>query len=121
MYWIKNGELIFKQGDPGDAAFIIIEGSAAVTIKLPGAKRTKRLTTLSYGTIFGEMALLDRGIRSANVKALEDMVCYRISSANFEKMKKNRPESAMIIRDAISRILVTRLRQANDTVAELER
>ena len=117
----KKGELIFKQGDPGDAAFVIVEGSANITIKLPGAKRTKRLTTLSYGTIFGEMALLDRGTRSANVKAIEDIVCYKISSTNFEKMKKEAPDSAMIIRNTISKILVTRLRQANATIAELER
>ncbi|MFC1582892.1 hypothetical protein ACFL4W_05070 [Planctomycetota bacterium] len=61
------------------------------------------------------------GARSADIQAIEHTVCYRITSEDFERMKKEAPDCAMLLRDAISRILVARIRQANAAVAELER
>jgi SulP family sulfate permease len=115
----REGDLLFRQGEPGDSAYIVARGSVAVTIDLEG-ERTRRLATFSFGTIVGEMALIDGGPRSANVVALEDIVCYRISTAVYQDMKRHAPQLAFAITEKISRILVSRLRYANQTIAELE-
>jgi len=117
----KAGDFIVKQGDPGDAAFIISKGLAAVILNLPDTERDMRLVTLSYGTMFGEMTLLNTGTRSATVKALEDTLCFKLTTDSFAKMRKKDPDLAMVLMDAISRMLVERLRQANITISELER
>ncbi len=117
----EEGNPVFSQGDPGDAAYIIVKGSAEIAIRLPGANRQKRLSTLTYGTIFGEMALLDRGVRSAAVIASEELTCYKISIDAFDMMKQDDPQVAMVIMDRLSKVLVSRLRQSNATISELER
>lgn len=117
----QTGEVVFREGDEGDCAYVVTEGSAAVTIRVPDAKRVKRLTTLSYGTMFGEIALLDRGLRSATVTAMEAMVCYRISSDNFEKMKRRSPHLAQVLLITLGRFLASHLRRATRTLSELER
>lgn len=117
----KAGDLIVKQGDPGDSAYIISRGLAAVTLSLPDTNRVLRLVTFSYGTMFGEMTLLDREVRSANVEVVEDVSCFKITTDNFEKMRRDEPDLAMILMHAISKMLVERLRQANITISELER
>ncbi len=115
------GDYLCRQGDPGDCIFIIEKGSAEISINIPGLNRTKRLATLGDGAIFGEMALLDQGKRSADVQAREDLRCYQISSAAFERLKKDHPHIALMILDRLSKILVARLRLANETIGELER
>ncbi|MBC8478798.1 cyclic nucleotide-binding domain-containing protein, partial [bacterium] len=117
----KAGDLIVKQGDPGDSAYIISRGLAAVTLSLPDTNRVLRLVKVSYGTMFGGMTLLDREVRSANVEVVEDVSCFKITTDNFEKMRRDEPDLAMILMHAISKMLVERLRQANITISELER
>jgi MFS superfamily sulfate permease-like transporter/CRP-like cAMP-binding protein len=116
----NEGETIFAQGQPGDSAYIIASGQAEVTLTLPGKDRHKRLVTLSYGTMIGEMALLDSGIRSANVEVLEKLTAFRISVNDFIRMREDDPDLAMIMTETITRILIARLRQANQTISELE-
>ena len=67
------------------------------------------------------MALLDHGKRSANVQALDDIDCYEISRVAFEQLKNDHPHIALMILDQLGRILVSRLRLANETSGELER
>jgi anti-anti-sigma factor len=116
----EKGDAVFRQGDKSNALFFITKGSADVTISLPGVRRKKRLATLSPGTIFGEMALLDGKPRSANVEAREYFTCYRLSLENFERLKNEHPNISITIVTNISRIIAKRLRLANDMISELE-
>jgi F420-non-reducing hydrogenase small subunit len=63
----ENGELIFRQGDPGDTMFIVQSG--AVKISQLEAGKEVVIAVLEKGALFGEMALLHRGPRSATAKA----------------------------------------------------
>ena len=114
------GEIVFRQGDRGDALFLIAKGLADVTLELPGIERKKRLHSLAAGTFFGEMALLDGRPRSANVEAREKLVCYRLRLTDFEKLKKDRASLAMILLANVSRTIASRLRFANEMISELE-
>jgi CRP-like cAMP-binding protein len=71
-----KGALVFLEGDQSDELYIIAKGSASVGLKLPGDDRETRLATFAPGTMFGEIALLDRAPRSATVRADEPLVCY---------------------------------------------
>ena len=67
------GEVIFRQGYPGDNAYIIQEGYVEIYEELPdGGER--RIAVLKEGEMFGELAVLDDAPRSASARALKDCV-----------------------------------------------
>jgi len=66
----KTGEVIFRQGDAGDCAFLIDHGRVQISVNKSGEDFPVNI--LGEGQIFGEMAIIDRAPRSATVTALED-------------------------------------------------
>jgi CRP-like cAMP-binding protein len=71
------GEELCREGEIGRQAFVILDGEAAVEIS--GA----RVGTLGPGQVVGEMALIDRGRRSATVTALSPMTVLTLSVLEF--------------------------------------
>lgn len=67
---VAAGEIVVRQGDEGDTAFLVMKGS--LTAVLEGADGSeKRLSTMRAGMLFGETALLNRAPRNATVRAAE--------------------------------------------------
>lgn len=62
------GEIVFKEGDPGNCLYLIAQGSVKISKKGRGG-RQETLTYLPQGDFFGEMALVDSGRRSAQASA----------------------------------------------------
>ena len=80
----KKGDYIFKKGDMRDHAFIIIDGSVAIiTQSHTGAESIGSM--LSAGDIFGEMALMEPGVRTAAARATADTDVYAISRAGVKE------------------------------------
>jgi serine/threonine-protein kinase len=77
------GEVIMREGDPGDDAYILAEGQCDVVKDLAGTAH--RLRTLGPGEMFGEMALLTHGIRTATVTAATDVVAWVVTRQVFER------------------------------------
>jgi SulP family sulfate permease len=115
-----KGSILFSAGDKGDAMFFLAKGVADIFINLPGTQRQKRIFTMAYGTVFGEMALLDEKPRSATVIAATDLLCYRLKTKEFNHLKKSNPEIAMKFYIRLSKLLVNRLREANLLISEME-
>jgi anti-anti-sigma factor len=112
-----KGETVFAQNDPGDALYMIVRGSASV--RLQGeAGRERRLVTFSSGTVFGEMALLDREKRSATVIADEPLRCYVLERTAFDEFSVLRPRIATTILANLGRELSLRMRRVNRILAE---
>jgi SulP family sulfate permease len=116
----KAGELLCRQGDPGDAMYIISKGLIDVTISVPGQNRKRRLATFGRGSVFGEMALLDQGKRTADIEVKEDLTCHKVTTEAMEYFQRAHPQEAMMILKTLSLILVARVRQLTETIAELE-
>ncbi len=74
------GETVVKEGSDGAAFFLIIEGEAAVSVN--GRERTG----LSAGDHFGEIALIDEGVRAATITASTDLVCYGLTLWEFRPL-----------------------------------
>jgi len=115
-----KGEVIFREGDDGRDLYVIAKGSASVRMRLPGGNRETRLITFSAGTVFGEFALLDLQARSATIAADEDLVCYLLSHASFERLTQQHPGIAINLLVNLGRELSGRLRRANRTIYQLE-
>ncbi len=68
---VKAGDVILRQGDNGDCAYIIESGRVDISIERPGGK-SHSVGTRGPGTMIGEMALVDNAPRTATITALED-------------------------------------------------
>lgn len=66
----RSGSIIFREGEPGNAAYIIEKGMVEIAALQRGERRVMAL--LTEGEIFGEMALIDDGLRSATAIAVQD-------------------------------------------------
>ncbi|HET7011553.1 MAG TPA: cyclic nucleotide-binding domain-containing protein [Anaerolineales bacterium] len=70
---LRAGETITRQGEEGDELFIVCEGAVEVSLTVPGPDSSARAVVhLGRGQIFGEMALVDQGPRSATVRSTAD-------------------------------------------------
>jgi hypothetical protein len=116
----RKGETIFAEGDTGDAIFLLSRGRADVIIRVPGSEHGKRLDTLTPGSVFGEMAVLDNKPRAAAVVAADHAVGYRLSAAAFAALKGERPQIALKLLSNLCLIMTARMRSANRMIAELE-
>ncbi|MGA7230484.1 MAG: cyclic nucleotide-binding domain-containing protein [Xanthobacteraceae bacterium] len=114
----EKGSVIFREGDSGDELLIVTHGTASAYLQLP--QMNVRLASFAPGTMFGELALLDEGPRSATVIADEELVCYALSKANFAVLAAKAPAVAIRLVAAIGRELSGRLRGANRTIHQLE-
>jgi sulfate permease, SulP family len=114
-----TGEVVFRQGERGTELLMITQGTASAYLDHSHA-RTIRLATFSAGTIFGELAILDDGLRSASVLAEEPLVCYALGTAEFTALETDAPSIAIKLLRALGRELSGRIRSANRTILELE-
>ncbi|MBR1123503.1 SLC26A/SulP transporter family protein [Bradyrhizobium lablabi] len=112
------GDVIFRSGDPGSALYLVTRGRASIHIRHDGGDI--RLITFAAGAVFGELALLDRGPRSATVTADEDMQGFGLSEAAFAVLCREQPDIAIKLLQALGRELSVRIRYANLTIQQLE-
>jgi glutaminase len=86
----EPGAAIVRRGDPADALFLLLRGEVSVTVELPQGG-AKRLSTLTAGMSFGEMALVAGGQRSADVRADTAVDCGVLSAEAFRALEAERP------------------------------
>jgi Cyclic nucleotide-binding domain len=82
-----RGTAIIRQGDPGDAFYVLVDGSVQVT------RDGAHLADLRTGDSFGEVALISGQPRNATVSAAEDIRAYRLECAPFLSAVTGNPYS----------------------------
>jgi CRP-like cAMP-binding protein len=111
----ERGACLMRQAQPADSAFILESGSVEVMTRLPGGGEAG-VATLGPGSVIGEMALLDRGLRSATVVAREPAAGYFLERDGFHMMLAQRNHAAFTIQARITQTLCRRLRELNAKV-----
>lgn len=101
------GQLLFNQGDAGDAAYVIIDGEADVLIDTAAGKT--RIAVLARNSIVGEIAILCDVPRTATVVAKSPLVVLRIAKDTFFRLVTEFPQMAV----EIMRELALRLERTN--------
>lgn len=93
------GEILFKEGEPGQELYFILEGSVEVS------RAGQPITHLTEGDIFGEMALFEKKPRSATVKAAEPLKVLALTETHFRMIFQLHPSwSLQLIRGFALRI-----------------
>jgi CRP/FNR family cyclic AMP-dependent transcriptional regulator len=98
---VPEGHTLFQAGDPGDSLFIVREGNIELFIKdTTGQKIT--LTTAEPGDMFGELAMLDTGPRTATALALSDSQVLVLDRDDLVMLFQRKPEAALHMLAALS-------------------
>ena len=107
-----RGVRVFHEGDTSDACYIVRSGDLRVTREHSDG-RAIALATLAAGDIFGELAMLDGGSRSASVETLADSELLALPAQDVRRLLAKHPDIAVKLIVA----LVRRLRETNERVA----
>ena len=109
----KAGELAVAQGEKGASMYLLLEGSAEVATKDKKTGKEIILTRLNPGDVFGEIALVEPGPRSADVRALESISYLEIDWNGLKRIQRIYPRIAGRLFLNLSRILGGRLVQTD--------
>jgi len=102
----KAGDVIFKEGDPAEELFVVKSGTVEIRLG------NRLLDTLPERSIFGEMALIDHGPRSATAIAATDATLVPVGEKQFLFLVSRTPHFAL----NVMRVLVQRLRTSNTAI-----
>lgn len=105
----KKGDIIFCEGDPGDSMYLIQEGRIRLSYFI-SSDMEKTLLILDQDSLFGEMALIGVGTRSAKATAEEDCTLLAFQQASFQEMLETEATIGVKILKQILQILIERLR-----------
>ena len=111
---LRRGETLFHEGDAGDKLYLVTEGKVKLG-RTSTDGRENLLAVLGPGQMFGELSLFDPGPRSATVTAVTDGELLSLSHEDLQRWLEGRPGVArgLLVQ------LASRLRRANDVVADL--
>lgn len=115
----KEGEYIFHAGDISDELFLIRKGSVRIMLTRANGG-TYHIATFGRADFFGELAFLDRGIRSADAIAAKPTDLYIISRSRFDNVAEAHPRLAKNFFADLARAIAIRLRQADGEIRALE-
>lgn len=104
------GEVLFKEGDEAEEAYIIDEGVVTISKCNSRDHRPFTLVSLRSGDMFGELALIDQENRSADAVASSNVQVIVLPRAHFTRLIENEPDKARVM----LRMLSERLRRMDD-------
>lgn len=91
---IPSGHTLFQAGDPGDSLFIVREGAIELFIKDTAGQKIV-LTVAEDGDMFGELAMLDTGPRTATAVALRESEVLVLDREDLVMLFQRKPEAAL--------------------------
>lgn len=98
---------IFAEGEKADGAYFIVEGEVSV------GRNGKTLSNLPAGAMFGVVAAIDAGVRSASCIATGPALLFKMTDRDFDQLFASGHRFAFQMVDLLARQLVTHLREAN--------
>jgi SulP family sulfate permease len=108
---LGTGEVLFREGDPGDALYVLTEGS--ISIVAAGLAERQRFVTFPPGMMFGETAMLDGSGRTAAAVADRASVVHGLHKTAFETLSATDPRLGQRLALNIAVHLAERLRGAS--------
>jgi CRP/FNR family cyclic AMP-dependent transcriptional regulator len=111
----RASQILFKYGDVGDAAYVIIKGDAEVIV--PSGTEEISIAVLHDGDFVGEIAILCDTPRTATVRAKSELKALRIRKEPFFELLHQFPEMAV----EMTRLLAERLTRTTAELVEAQR
>lgn len=104
----EKDDVIFREGDPADYFYTLIEGRVRLSI---GEPPRDVYTVEQAGEAFGWSSLVDRNYYSATAECMETTRCSRLAGKKLDSLLQNHPESGLVFHKKLAGILGHRLVQ----------
>ncbi len=114
---LGDGQVVVKQGDPGNSVFVIASGKVRVVRE---EAPPRQLATLLGGALFGELALLTGAPRSASIYSVEDVELFEISRDDLDFVARNHPSVPKVLAEFAQRRLAMNLLATAPLFTQLE-
>jgi hypothetical protein len=113
------GEVVIREGEPGDTMYMIIKGEVSVTKGQQGEDTTHEieLDRIRAGDYFGEMALFEDVVRSATIRTAEESRLLVLNKQEFTEIVREYPQIAL----HICRVLSERIRRLHQKIQSYEK
>ena len=111
---LVRGDVLFEEGDPPDALYLVTRGRIAIAMASPVDRRESVVALMEDGDLFGDMGMLDDGPRSALARALEPSAVLHIP---FEPVRRLFNDDPRLLWN-VARLLATRLRVMDEVLAD---
>jgi CRP-like cAMP-binding protein len=109
----RDGEYIVRQGEAGECMYFVQAGE--VEVVRPSAGREVRLALLGAGEFFGEMALLERDVRSASVRSLGEAQVLALDKSSFLQQVEQDPSLGLRMLEKMS----ARMREVTERLGSM--
>jgi CRP/FNR family cyclic AMP-dependent transcriptional regulator len=113
------GDVLMRQGDPADCAYVMLEGEAEVLTETKGGEFV--VAVLGPNAVPGEIGVLTDAPRTATVRAKTQVKALRISPEVFLRLASGRPERALHVMRQLSAHIANDLRALASLNEELQR
>ena len=112
---LQRGDVLFSEGDTPDSMYIVLSGRIAIAIgNQPIDSRESVLALMERGDLFGELALLDNGKRSAMARAIEPSSLLQISYSIVRQQLQLNPTMLW----GVTKLLASRLRIMDEVLSD---
>lgn len=112
------GEDLFRQGDMGDAAYVLLTGKVDVLVDTPSGQI--KLAEMSGNAIVGEIAILCDGVRTATVRASTSVEALRVGKEQFLKLMSDFPDITIKVMRVLAERLTSTTTELSKAKAQLE-
>lgn len=119
LHCFGPGDVLMRQGDPADCAYVILEGEADVLAETSGGDFV--IAVLGPNAVPGEIGVLTDAPRTATVRAKTHVKALRISPEVFLRLASGRPERALHVMRQLSVHIANDLRALASLKEELQR
>ena len=106
LEWLElpAGGVLMRQGEPGDAMYVLASGRLRVSITGPDGQ-SRAVREITRGQVVGEMSLITDAPRSATLVAVRDSVLARLARPAFDRLLRQHPAVSMVLtRQIVSRL-----------------
>jgi CRP/FNR family cyclic AMP-dependent transcriptional regulator len=107
----QDGQVIIRQGEKGDCMYVILDGQVEIVTENEG--RETRLAVSSAGDFFGEMAIFEREVRRATVRALGHALVLTVDKNSLLGRIRKDPSLAFRMLETMS----SRIRSLNEEIS----
>ena len=115
---MREGDVIFNQGDPACCLYILLEGEVTVRYK-PYDGPPLTVARIQAGEVFGWSSALGREVYTSNAEAVRDGRAYRICADSLKHLCDRDPESGQVLLERLADSIAERLCNTNSSVLEL--
>ncbi len=115
---VPAGWILFREGDEGQQMYIVMAGRVAISINTDAGDEIE-VAQVGEGSFFGEMAILEKDLRSATCRTVSDCVLLSLDSAGFRVLMNDEPTAAISIMQKMLNTAAGRLQKTGSFLSDM--